>query len=323
MPDLSRREVLKTLLSTTTLLATPKGARAFPSNPIPKTTGTLNLHFKGPYAYVFFQNTKKILVLAPRAPFHHLPEMSWATGELPLQEVDYELCGFTSTASAVNDPPRSYPFPNATPNRLSVPASQLHLDQKSAGKLIDEEGRRFFSLRVPVPDVVVPGHVTRVHVQGANAPASPSGPDLYPVGHTFIYSNVSLASVALLTNSCANACGSSSCTLNLVPFPNQTHADLFVEMDPSEDEDPNHSFAAAAFHACRDMFRNVRLDVQLCYGSTCLRLTTEELDALKKMKNQEMPQGHFIPFTHTGADCHAPVIEITGTADDLALGPRT
>jgi hypothetical protein len=326
MYDLSRRNLLQTLLGTTGLLAASTGAKAFWAGSSPNTTGTLNLHFRGPFAYLFFQKLKKVLVLAPKAPFHHLPEITWESGELPLQGKDYELCGFTSSSSAASDPPRPYPYGSSGPNRLNVPAKQLQLDQTSAGKLVDAEGRRFFSLRVPVPDIVVPGHVTQVHLQGANAPASSSGPDLYPVGLTFIYTNVPLSDVALLTNNCANNCGGASCTLGLVPLPGQTHADVSVQMDPSEDEDPNHSFGAEAFDACRDLFRNVKLDVQLCYSATCLRLTNAE--SMKMQNTQVASQDASFretsfPFTHTGADCHAPVIEITGAADDLALGSRS
>lgn len=321
MYDVSRRNALKTIFGATGLVAASTRAKAFGSGPAPTTTGTLNLHFRGPFAYLFFQNLKKVLVLAPTAPFHHLPEISWESNELPLQKKDYELCGFTSSSSAVNDPPRPYPFGGSAPNRLNVPWKQL--DQTASDKLVDAEGRRLFSLRVPVPDLVVPGHLAQVHLQGHHAPA---GPNLYPVGHTFIYTDVPLSDVALLTNNCTTNCAAASCTLGLVPLPGQTHADVSVQMDPSEDEDPNHSFGAEAFDACRDLFRSVKLDLQLCYNATCLPLPKTE--SMRMQNTQIAPQdanfrGISFPFTHTGADCHAPVIEITGTRDDLTLGSRS
>jgi hypothetical protein len=326
MYDLSRRKMLKSLLGATSVLAAnpTKALRASP----PTTMGTLNLHFRGPFAFIFFQSLKKILVLAPSAPFHHLPEIFWENGEMPIQRQDYELCGFSSPMSAVNDPPRPYPVANPGPSRLNVPAASLHLDQSGVGSQIDVDGRRFFSLRVPVPDLIVPGHLTGVLLKGNQAPKpSPSGKDWYPVGHTFIYTNVPLSAVAVAKSGCIGSCapnGTTACPLGLTPFPNQTHTDLYVQMDPSEDEDPNHSFAAAAFGTMRELFRNVKLDVWLCYDSACaLATSAANQQSLQSEAVQHRVTSDVIPFTHTGADCHSPVIELTGTADDLSLGQLT
>jgi hypothetical protein len=311
MFSISRRSLIHSLFSLPSALI-GSSLVAVPEVGCESNSGTLNLHLEGPFAFVSFKNKKRMYVLGPNAPYHHLPAATWATGEAEVKELDYELVGPTANAG---DPEYRYPDPNVKVDRLQVSSQMLGLDVPN--KKIDVDRRRFFSLLVPMPARIVPWHPILVNVGGTHSPFPTTKVVRLPVGYTFIYEGVRFSDVHIrcLTNaeqSLGLEMNPKDDNLHLCPYPGQKHVDLYVQMESSEDADPDHSFAKEGFAACCAMF-------------THLDLTGVSASEVNVTKNRLDLTLTYLPPErgHTGSDCKATVVEIVGVDETTGLGNGT
>jgi hypothetical protein len=306
----SRRNLLQSLLY---LPAACAGTRFIPSEQdAPAATGSVNLHLRGPFSFLFFENPqrKEILIISPDPPNHHLPSMSSQYAETPVQRADYVLSGVTPTSKAQPD----FAAPNV--NRLTVDAKKLQMDTR--GVIDPRRTLRFFSLSVPSPDWIVPWHPVAIKVTGKDSPY-PTQVDL-PVGYTFVYPNQTFAQVAVTCPSNIK----DSWLPKLAPYPGQNSVDILVEMSSALDIDCNHATAMTAFSAECALYADInpgaRLDLGLDYGpppATC----QSAAKALSKRKvSEKIPDIRFHPLTHTGTDCKAALLEIINVSDKVTLG---
>lgn len=307
----SRRNLLQSLLY---LPAAYAGTRFIPleQGPGPVGTGSVNLHLRGPFSFLFFANPqrKEILIISPDPPNHHLPSMSSQYAETPIQKADYVLSGVTPTSKAQPE------FAAQNVKRLTVDAKKLQMD---AGGIIDSRRTlRLFSLSVPSPDWIVPWHTVAIKVTGKDSPYS-TQVDL-PVGYTFVYLEQTLAQVAVTCPSNIK----DSWLPKLAPYPGENSADILVEMSSTLDIDCNHATAMSAFSAeCAlyaDVNPGVRVDLGLNYGpppATCL-FTAKALS--KRKPGEKIPAIGLHPETHTGTDCKAALLEIVNVSDKVTLG---
>jgi hypothetical protein len=291
---------------------------SFAVTPPGSPAGCLNVHFRGPFTYLYYANPnrKEVLIICPRPKNHHLPYVSSELSEAPVGEHDYSLQGVKPTQ-------KSYPeWASKNVNRLMVPASKLKMD---TGGIIDPgRAKRFFSVVVPSPDWILPWHPVEITITGGHSPSA--GAKLfYPVGLTFVYEQQATADVSLVCPTDSNY----PWKAQLNPSPAGNSSDILLEMDSSLDVDCQHANAIHSFAAECDLYKGVNpgasLDLGLNYGDPMPNCATlrEAIAGWQRSGNGMIPAIAHNSLGHTGTDCKAAILEINGVADSVTLDKPT